>query len=276
MDLSELIPESLSWWDIGLAAAAIILGWVLSRFAKRGVQALAHRTPGITDAVAGAAGRVTQYTIVLFGVGIALAFLGANIQPLIAIVIIVTVVMALVLRGIADNFAAGVLLQARKPVRVGDEITVEGPDGVLTGTVVELNGRAVVLATADGRTIHIPNATVLREPIINDSTHGARRSEVEVRVRRSEVTVESVITDLLNVVASAEGVHQREHPRGLVTEISSERISARLQFWHHPLHGVTVTDAVVRAIGALLDRRAWTGIVTSEHVDPPLTPQDEV
>lgn len=276
MELSDWIPESLTGWDIGLAAAAVIIGWVLSRFAKRGVRALAHRTPGITDPVATLAGRLTQYTIVLFGVGVALAFLGANIQPLIAIVVVVAVVLALVLRGIADNFAAGVLLQTRKPIVVGDEIQVDGPDGPVTGTVIELNGRAVVLATADGRLVHVPNGTVLRDPIINDSTHGARRSEVEVRVRRSGVTVDLILDQLLDAVGSADGVHRREHPRALVTTVSTERLSARLQFWHHPLHGVTVTDAVVRAVGSLIDASAWTGTVTSEPASPPLTPPDEV
>lgn len=276
MNLSEWIPESLTWWDIGLALTSVVVGWVLSRFAKRGVRAIAHRTPGITDPMAVLAGRVTQYTVVLFGVGVALAFLGANIQPLIAVVVVVAVVLALVLRGIADNFAAGVLLQTRKPIVVGDEIQVEGPDGPLTGTVVELNGRAVVLTTTDGRVVHVPNGTVLREPIINDSTHGARRSEVQVRVRRSDVAVDGILDRLLDAVRSADGVHQREHPRALVTTISPERLSARLQFWHHPLHGVTVTDAVVRAVGAVVDESSWAGTVTSEPTPSPLTPPDEV
>lgn len=276
MQLSDWIPESLSWWDIGLAFVAVIGGWVLSRFAKRGVRALADRTPGITEGMAILAGRITQYTIVLFGIGVALAFLGANIQPLIAIVVVVAVVLVLVLRGIADNFAAGVLLQTRKPIAVGDEIQIEGPDGPLTGTVLELNGRAVVLTTTDGRMVHIPNGTVLREPIINDSTHGARRSEVHVRVRRSDASVDTILDRLLDAVGAAEGVHQSEHPRALVTTLSPERLSARLQFWHHPLNGVTATDAVVRAVGALIDESAWAGTVTSEQTSSPLTPPEEV
>lgn len=276
MDLRDWIPESLTWWDIGLAVIAVILGWVLSRFAKRGVRALAHRTPGITDPMALLAGRITQYTIVLFGVGVALAFLGANIQPLIAIVVVVAVVLALVLRGIADNFAAGVLLQTRKPISVGDEIQIDGSDGPLVGTVTELNGRAVVMTTTDGRVVHIPNGAVLREPIINDSTHGARRSEVQVRVRRTDGTIDMFLEPLLDAVRAVDGVHQREHPRALVTAVSPERLSARLQFWHHPLHGVTVTDAVVRAVGTLIDESAWTATVTSEPAASPLTPPDEV
>ncbi|GGD81736.1 mechanosensitive ion channel domain-containing protein [Microbacterium murale] len=276
MDLRAWIPDNLTWLDIGLAVASLIVGWVLSRFAKRGVRAIGHRTPGITDPMTNLAGRITQYTIVLLGVGVALAFLGANIQPLIAMVVVVAVVLVLVLRGIADNFAAGVLLQTRKPIVVGDEIQVEGPDGEVTGTVIELNGRAVVLTTTDGRVVHVPNGSILRESIINNSTHGARRSEVHVRVRRSVVAVDAILERLLDAVGSADGVHQREHPRALVTTVSPRRVSARLQFWHHPLHGVAVTDAVVRALGVVIDENSWVGIVTSEQTPSPLTPPEDV
>lgn len=51
--------------------------------------------------------------------------------------IILGVVLALVLRGIADNFAAGVVIQSRHPVRLGDEIDALR----YVGTVRALNGR---------------------------------------------------------------------------------------------------------------------------------------
>ena len=85
--------------------------------------------PNVSPSVVRAAGRFTQYTLLLLGIGIGLAFLGANVQPLLAVVIVVLVVVVLVLRGVADNFAASVIIQSRKQVVVGEEITVEGPDG---------------------------------------------------------------------------------------------------------------------------------------------------
>lgn len=276
MDALARIPEHLNWWDIGLALTAILLGWVLSRFARRGVRALAQRTPGITRPVAVLAARVAQYTVMLVGLGVGLAFLGANVQPLIAVVVVVGAVVVLVLRGIADNFAAGVLLQTRKPVSVGDEIQVAGPDGPITGTIDELNGRAVVLSTPDGRRVHIPNAALLREALVNDSVHGARRGEVYVRVRRAGRAPDEILAPLVDAIVSAEGVHAREHPRALAVEVSPERIAARLQFWHHPLHARPVTAAVVIAVAAALDEAGETGVVTSEPPEPPLTPPDAV
>src|SRR4030095_2421968 len=122
------------------------------------------RVPNMSPAAVRFIGRFVQYTLLLLGIGVGLAFLGANVQPLIAVVVIVLVIVVLVLRGVADNFAASVIIQSRKPVVVGDEITVEGPDGkALTGIIVELNSRAVVFETFDGRTAHVPNGKLLAE-----------------------------------------------------------------------------------------------------------------
>ena len=83
-------------------------------------------------------------------------------------------VLVLALRGIADNFAASVVLQARHPIALGDEIE----SGDFVGVVTELNGRSVVIRTVDGRTVHVPNGEILQERLVNNSTHGARRSEI--------------------------------------------------------------------------------------------------
>ncbi|MCT9819226.1 mechanosensitive ion channel family protein [Microbacterium sp. W1N] len=276
MDLSAILPSDVQWWSLLIAIGIAVAGWVLSRYARKGVRALLTRTPGISETVAHVASRVCGYAVILLGFGIGLAVLGANVQPLLAIVLIVAVVLALVLRGVADNFAAGVLIQTRQPVKVGDEIRVDGPDGLITGTVTELNSRSVVLLTVDGRTVHVPNAMVLGDPIINDSTHGARRSEVQVRVSRGGATVDDLLDQIATATAEVPGVHAREHVRALAVAVSPERLTARVQFWHHPLHGVPVTADVVRALAAALEDAGRVVTVTSEPAAAPLTPPDQV
>ncbi|MFK0400856.1 mechanosensitive ion channel family protein [Microbacterium sp. NPDC090225] len=276
MDLRSLLPDDVKWWDLLIALAIVIAGWVLSRYARKGVLALLRRTPGITENVAHAVSRICGYLLVLLGVGVAFAVLGANVQPLLAIVLLVAVVLALVLRGVADNFAAGVLIQARQPVKLGDEIRVDGPDGLIVGTVTELNSRSVVLVTQDGRTAHVPNAKILGDPIINDSTHGARRSEVQVRVERQSAAVDSLLEEIAQATISVEGVHAREHVRALPVAISPERLTVRVLFWHHPAHAVAVTADVVRAIAAGFEASGRRAAVTSEPTTAPLTPPDRI
>ncbi|MHC9045038.1 mechanosensitive ion channel domain-containing protein [Microbacterium saperdae] len=276
MDLRSLLPDDVTWWDLLIAIAAVIAGWVLSRYARKGSLALLQRTPGISETVAHVVSRICGYALVLLGIGLAFAVLGANVQPLLAIVLLVAVVLALVLRGVADNFAAGLLIQARQPVKVGDDIHVDGPDGLLIGTVTELNSRAVVLLTADGRTAHVPNSKILGDSIVNDSTHGARRSEVQVRVERTDASIETLLAEIVAATGSADGVHTREHVRALPLAISPSRLTVRVQFWHHPAHAIAVAAAVVQTVASALETAGRTVTVTCEQAPAPLTPPDAI
>ena len=274
MNLQDVFSSDIDWWQLLIAVLVAVTTLIVSRFARKGTLALMRRAPGVTEPVATFVSRFVGYAVLLLGLGIALAILGANIQPLLAIVIVLAVVAVLVLRGVADNFAAGVLLQARQTVKVGDEIVVDAPDGAVTGTITELNARSVLLLTVDGRTVHVPNARLLADPLVNDSSHGARRSEVQVRVRRDTAALDDVIAVLTDAAATAEGVHRRETVRALVTGVSASRLTVRLQYWHHPLHGAVTTSAVVVAVSGALVSAGWGGTVTSLPGAPPLVPPD--
>lgn len=273
MDLTQLIPTNVTVWDIVFAVLAVVAGWIASHFARKGVLTLGRKAPGISDTMVDVAARLVQYVLIFLGIGIALGFLGASIQPVLAVTIIAAVVIVLVLRGVADNFAAGVLVQSRQPVKLGEEILFEGPDGPLTGIVKDLNGRSVIVTTADGRTAHVPNIKLLSDILVNDSRHGARRSEVQVRIARTaERDLDAVVDLLTGSAAQVEGVHARETVRALVREISPERWIIRLQFWHHPLHGPGVTSEVISVVAAALAEAGVSGVVTDAPAPTPLAP----
>ncbi|MDN5852833.1 MAG: mechanosensitive ion channel family protein, partial [Actinomycetia bacterium] len=191
----------------------------MSIFAKRGVLAVLHRMQGISEGAAVLTARIVRYAILLVGVVVAFAFLGASIQPLIAIALIVVAVVVLALRGISNNFAAGLVLQTRHPIKVGDEIEIDD----LIGAVKELNGRSVVITTRDGRTVHVPNAQLLESPLVNHSEFGHRRSDIEVRIKTDRERLDELIAIVTTTVHSVHGVHA-EPVAVLVQTIEPERL----------------------------------------------------
>ncbi|MFF2272770.1 mechanosensitive ion channel family protein [Agromyces sp. NPDC058136] len=265
----------LNGWSIAGIVATLLVTWLLASIARKGVRAALQRVPNLGVGVRRLADRIVVYGIWLLGIGISLTFLGASVQPVLAIALIVGVVLVLVLRGIADNFAASVVLQTRHPVAIGDEIE----SGGFVGTVTELNGRAVVILTVDGRIVHVPNTQVLGEPLVNNSAHGARRSEVEVRVEVGGATVDGadeVRALVVEAMNGAEGVHRRETVQLRPITLAADRAVYRVRFWHHPLHGIAVTDAVVDAVSSALAARGITAVVTSDLPSAPLTPSLEI
>jgi len=273
-DITALVA-GIQWWQLLVAIIIVIVGWVLAHFARRGVLAVFARAPEFAQVYAAPVARMVQYLIIALAIGLGLVALGANVQPLLAVVIIVGVVAVLVLRGTADNFAASVLIQSRHPVVVGDEIQVDAPDGAIVGTVTELNTRAVVLVTADGRTVHVPNAKLLADSVVNHSAHQSRRSEVQVRVARTAgETLDDLLEALAAAVGAVDGVRTRESVVSLPRAVSPERVIAVVQYWHHPAQGITVTADVIKALAADFADRGVSAAVTSSSPPAPLTPPD--
>ncbi|KRC61426.1 hypothetical protein ASE14_11155 [Agromyces sp. Root81] len=259
-------------WSLGLALLTAIATWVLAVLARKGTRSLLAKVPALTPALQTLIVRAVNYAIILLGVGVALSFFGASIQPLIAVAIIVGVVLVLVLRGIADNFAAGVVLQTRRPIGIGDEIESDGTVGI----VQELNGRSVIVRTVDGRIVHLPNADVLQNPLVNNSAHGARRSTVEVRVATGGPAVDELGAVVIGAATAAMGVHRHETLALRTIVRSPTRAVLHLQFWHHPLHGVAVRSAVVDAVADALAARSIDAVVTSDVPPTPLTSADRI
>ena len=265
VSLDDVISKStVSAWDVALAIATLVIAWIAGRYADRGVMWLASRLDGVNDDLRQLAGRVAKYSCWLLGAGIALTFLGAEIQPLLAAALIVAVVAILAIRGVTDNFAAGVVIQSRRPVHIGDEIEVLDQ----TGIVREMNSRAVVIETFDGRMVHLPNSKVLDEPLANHTLVGARRAEVEVRVEHT-----GPVTDLLDTLreaaAAAEGVVPDRAVTATLVGTDPERVRVIVRYWHRPMTSYASTTAVVEALASVLADRSLAAAVSSP-VPPPM------
>lgn len=261
-------PSEVSGWDVVFAIVTLILTWIAFRVVQKATRAAVKRVSGLTENVRLLIIRVVKYLVLFMGIGVALTFLGAQLQPFVVVVVVIAVVAVLALRGVADNFGAGVVLQTRKPVAVGDEIESQG----FTGTVTELNGRSVVITTSDGQTIHLPNAGMLREPLVNNSSHGHRRSQVEVRCLPGAADpLQHWVDELVAAAGATAGVVADPAPSAVVLTVEPDRLTVLIRFWHAPLSYVGTTSAVVASLGEFLRERTVQGTVTSQRPEPPLT-----
>ncbi|MES2826951.1 MAG: mechanosensitive ion channel family protein [Bacteroidota bacterium] len=89
----------------------------------------------------------------------------------------ITVAAGLALSGTLQNFASGVIILFLKPFTIGDNIIAQGQEG--TVTAIELFYTFVT--TFDNRTVVIPNSKLSNEVIINISTIGSRRLDIEMK-----------------------------------------------------------------------------------------------
>lgn len=279
-------------WALIVAAVAILAAHYVSRAILR----LGHRLAGLPDDTVLGASRVVRYVIYLGGLGAVLSVLGAPIQPLLVTLLVVLGAIVLLGRGIADNFGAGLLIQTRRTVKLGDLIECSGH----AGHVIDLNSRSVVIETLDGVTIHLPNKLLLDGSLLNYTTRGAIRSELEVRVALGALfhpdddpggagaepgaaagdgrapsdparqRIVAVIDLVLSTASDVRGVQPKPAPDALVVGVDPDRVRLHVRFWHDADVQALVCSRMALAITEGVDAHGLMCAVTWPPPPPPL------
>jgi small conductance mechanosensitive channel len=145
-----------------LAAFVFILALIAARLAKAFVRRMAARRQR-RQSIGILLGQLTQLTIAILGVLIALSIVAPSFHmvDLIKILGIGSVAIGFAFQNVLQNFLAGILLLLNEPFEIGDLISVTGMEGI----VQDIQTRATVIATPEGRHIVIPNAVLFTNPV---------------------------------------------------------------------------------------------------------------
>ncbi len=228
VDLEGVVRSGLTaqdWIAAGLTFVAfVVVGVVIRRVVERLV-----RRSDSEGQIARLVGRLAQNVLILVGLVYALTVLWVQIGPLIGALGISGIAIAFALTAVLENVFASAMLKTRRPIRVGDQVTSNGH----SGTVQEINFRAVVLRNFDGEAIYVPSSLVMNDVIVNHTEHGLRRTVVPVGVAYGTdlAQAQSVILD---AVSTVEGVREIPPPQAWVTEFGNSSIDFDVRYWHEP------------------------------------------
>jgi potassium-dependent mechanosensitive channel len=219
--------------SLALGLAVFLLSFVLSRylraFLERRMQAHPHLDPGVQYTIL----RLVNYIVVLVGVIAALRIaVGADFTSLAVIFTALSVGIGFGLQFIAGDIAAGFLLLFERPVKVGDFVTVTGPDSkLLDGKVVSINLRTTVVQNNDNVSVIVPNSKLTNENLINWSYRG-KRSRLSINVGVSyDSDVELVTRTLLRAAEDVKFVLEEPKPSVQFTEFGESSLNFRLLVW---------------------------------------------
>ncbi|HVM40764.1 MAG TPA: mechanosensitive ion channel family protein [Acidimicrobiia bacterium] len=222
----DILPDRLAADDWIQAAAIFVAAIVLAILVRRIITRFVAR--GETERHAALViGRFVSALIVAGGFVYALNALGVRLGPLLGALGIGGVALAFALQHVLENWFSAVLLQIRRPFRVGDQIVAEG----FSGTVEDINFRAVVIRSVDGRRVHLPASTVVQNPFENLTAYGRRRTTLTVGLAY-DADLGSARQVLLDAVASAEGVTAYPPPEAWVEQFGESSIDVAVRFWH--------------------------------------------
>ena len=199
--------------------------------------------------------RLTGAATVLLGFLVAFSVVAPSFQAgdLIKILGISGVAIGFAFQNILQNFLAGLLLLWAEPFRIGDEIKLDNFEGI----VEEIQTRATMVKTYDGRRIVIPNADLFTHSVTINTALDIRRWEYDLNLKGVE-NLDETKSLIVKTVSKVPGVLSDPSPEALVADLSdleSNAVKLRVLWWTKAprQHGMlTSYDGVLSAIGQTL------------------------
>jgi small-conductance mechanosensitive channel len=152
-------------------------------------------------------------------------------------------------RPLLESFTAGLIIQARGPFLVGDLIQHEN----FLGVVQETNGRTTMIRTPEGEIVAIPNISMIKMPIKNLTSEGARRATINVGVAYG-TNLDTAVSVISEAVSDLDKVLADPAPTVGVLAYEESAIRIQVWCWHLPsmLEEFLARDQIVRSIDRAL------------------------
>ena len=201
--------------------------------------------------------RLMGAATILLGFLVAFSVVAPSFQAgdLIKVLGIGGVAIGFAFQNILQNFLAGLLLLWAEPFRIGDEIKLDNFEGI----VEEIQTRATIIKTYDGRRIVIPNADLFTHSVTINTALDTRRWEYEVSLKGVQ-NLNDIKSCMVTTVSQVPGVLRDPKPEALVTDLTdldANAVKVRVLWWtkaprHHQM--LSSYDEVLSAIGQTLSR----------------------
>jgi small-conductance mechanosensitive channel len=177
---------------IGGAVLGFIIAFVLYRIIRKYVNSItgkkfSKQTQAVSDKIV----RYTFYTIVVLSV---LNFFGIKLTTLLGAAGIAGVAVGFAAQTSFSNIISGFFVLSEHALKIGDFISVDGT----AGTVNSVDLLSVRIVTTDNKAVRIPNETIIKSNLINNSYFSQRRMDVRVSVSYKE-DLEKVLETLKSV-----------------------------------------------------------------------------
>ena len=152
----SLLPNLL------IAAVIFVVFVILAAAAKSFVRRFSMRRRDRKN-LALLMGQLIQTVILVLGFLISFSVIAPSFQAadIVKMLGIGSVAIGFAFQNILQNFLAGVLLLLQEPFTLGDWISVTG----IEGRVQDIQTRATLVLTQDGKTVVIPNAVLYTNPV---------------------------------------------------------------------------------------------------------------
>ena len=223
-------PNLLIEWAPGLALAVLILlvGQFAVRRLSRASISASRRIPNFDETLA----RFVGFLVMIAGMGVvivsSLAAMQINLAFLATVVASLLIALGFALQSSLGDVASGLIITALRPYRIGDEVEINGQQGV----VAEIGLFATHLVTRDNTDIIISNSDTISNTIRNYSAFGDRRLEIDFRISYDS-SIADAIEAILSTTRDDPRIKSDPAPWAKVTALGDSAVFIQLRVWCH-------------------------------------------
>ena len=200
---------------IGLVVIRLVMEIVKKTLAKSKLEKAAHTL--IKTAI-----QVVLY--ILLGLTVA-SKLGIDVTGVVALASVLTLAVSLAVQNLLANVFSGFTLLYTKPFVSGDYVEIAGQGG----TVQEIGLTYTKLATADNKSVSIPNSAVTAAEIVNYTVLGTRRVSVEISASYDAPT--QAVLEALREAGNVPTRLEEKEPFAALSSYGDSAINYVLHVW---------------------------------------------
>ena len=170
--------------------------------------------------------KVATYSIIVVAALWTLTILGLNLSGLLVAGGIAGIVIGFASQSIVGNLISGIFLIIERPIRIGNQVNVEG----ILGFVEDIKIISTVIRTYDGLYVRIPNQKVFTSSITNFVGNVARRFEYVVGIRYSD-DADKAIKIMKDLVEDHPFALKNPSPMIFVDNLGDNSVNIAVRVW---------------------------------------------
>jgi small conductance mechanosensitive channel len=232
----DVVIELKGWYDaivfitprLLIALLVLLLVWFIARSIRR-ISDVRLKKQMEDPLLAEFLAMMIRFVVIILGLLIALRILGLGgiTAGILAGAGITAFIIGFALRDIGENFLAGILLAFKRPFKVGDFVE----SGVIKGNVMALSIRDTHLKTPDGKDVYIPNANIIKNPLINYTIDGFLRFDIATSLPAGS-DYQKNMRQMKAAVEKVEGVIRKRRAVTVnVSGLAPGKVDITVSFW---------------------------------------------
>ena len=205
------------------AVIIVVLGIVVSKYLHKSVLRLLLKH-NFDETLSQFVANFLRFLVIAMVAILALGKLGISVAPFIAAIGALSLTAGLALQGSVANFAAGVVLIATKPFKIGDTITVHD----VYGEVAEIKLAYTQLVNEDKELITIPNKYMIGDVLVNSFEYRVVEGSIGIAY---ESDIDKAIALIFEVLKAHKELNAQNEPIVGIKGFGDSAIEIAYRYW---------------------------------------------